>query len=354
MIDTPRRELWADTARGLAIIAVVLGHVFLQEDPAARWSMWLPAETAWVAFRDLLLPVRMPLFFLLAGYFAARVITRSWGAVLCTRTLSLYYLYLVWLLAQTVYFAFVPHEGTASATSVDDLVGQMALAPTNLWFLIALALYFVVAKAGASVKPLTLVGAAVLSCFAFAGRLPDVFDATPMPEYLVFFLLGAYAPGLLRSIRPSLPLAVVGFGVLLIGVRGMDAAEDRLAWTALLLVSTGAGVTAVISLLKLLEERAWLPRSTVWIGRRTLPIYVVQLPLVVGVEALIDLLPVTTARTVLGNPVVSSIYPILVTAVVIAGALAIHHGLSRAAPWMYRAPWLKGAPVQPLTLVAAR
>jgi uncharacterized membrane protein YcfT len=346
MTSTPQRELWADSARGLAIIAVVLGHVFLQEDAGARWSLWGPAETAWIGLRDVLLPVRMPLFFLLAGYFAAHVIARPWGTVLRTRTLNLYYLYLVWLLVQTAFFVFVPHEGTASAASMADLLGQLTYAPTNLWFLVALAVYFVVAKAGARWAPATLIAAAALSALAFTGHLPAVLDTTPMPEYLVFFLIGAYAPGVLRSIRGSASLIWAGLLVLLVGVWAMDLVDDRMLWTALLVASTCGGVTAVIAMLKRADQRGRLPRLTVWIGRRTLPIYVVQLPLVIGVDALIDLLPVRIARAVFGNPVVSSVYPLVVTAVVIAAALALHAGVSRVAPWMYRAPWLLPAPAR--------
>jgi threonine dehydratase len=350
MTTTPRRERWADSARGLAIVAVVLGHVFLQDDVGATWEMWGPAETAWLRLRDLLLPVRMPLFFLIAGYFAAHVITRPWRTVLRTRTFSLYYLYVVWVLVQTAYFAFVPHEGTAAATGIVELLGQLTYAPTNLWFLVALAVYFVVAKAGARFAPAVLLGAAVFSAAAFAGILPDAFERTPMPEYLVFFLVGAYAPGVLRSIRPRVPVVVAGLGLLSGGVVAMHATDDRMLWAALLLVSTVGGVTGIISLLKLLEARGRLPRATVWIGRRTLPIYVVQLPLSIGIDALIDLLPAPARQAFFGSPIVSSIYPIVVTALVIALALAIHRLARRVAPWLYLAPWLAGVAARPAPL----
>lgn len=350
-MTAPRqRELWADSARGLAIMAVVLGHVFLQEDPNSRWSMWQPAEFAWVAFRDMLLPVRMPLFFLIAGYFASHVLVRPWRTVIRTRTLNLYYLYFVWLLIQTAFFAVVPHPGTASASNVDDFFAQLTYAPNNLWFLVALAVYFVVAKVGARVRIGMLIGSAVLCYVAFAYTLPDLLETTPMPEYLFFFLLGAYAPGVLRRIRGSVPVIASGLLVLFIGVSAMNDATDSNWWTTLLLCSTVAGVTAIVSLLKLLESRDALPRLTVWIGRRTLPIYVVQLPLVIAVGALLDLLPADDAQALLGNPVVSVLYPLLVTAVVIAGAVALHTAVSRPAPWLYRAPWLSPARKQRVTI----
>jgi len=241
MILPARRELWADSARGLAILAVVLGHVFLQEGPGTNWSMWAPAQSAWIELRDLLLPVRMPLFFLIAGYFASRAIARPWGTVLRTRTLNLYYLYMVWLLGQTVFFLVVPHAGTASASTARELFAQLTYAPTNLWFLVALAVYFAVAKAGVRVAPVMLVGAAWLSWSAFADRLPDAFDRTPMPEYLVFFLLGAYAPGILRSIRGSVPLTAAGALGLFAASNAMSAATDRMLWTTYLLLATLAG-----------------------------------------------------------------------------------------------------------------
>ena len=100
----------------------------------------------------------------------------------------------------------------------------------------------------------------------------------------------------------------------------------------------------MVSLLKLMEAQGLLPRSTVWVGRRTLPIYVVQLPLAIAVDALIGLLPREIAQAVFGNPLVSSVYPIAVTVVVVATALALHRVVHRVAPWMYRAPWLHRAP----------
>lgn len=92
------RLAWADTAKGLLIILVVFWHVVLKSYLTIDWRIGLPIPGAWGLISDLAYPVRMPLFFLISGCFAANAVARPWAAVLRGRVLRFLYLYLLWTL----------------------------------------------------------------------------------------------------------------------------------------------------------------------------------------------------------------------------------------------------------------
>ncbi|MGV1034791.1 MAG: acyltransferase family protein [Microbacteriaceae bacterium] len=340
MSDNRTHERWADSAPGLAIVAVVMMHVLVKDVAYAGWQMWEPAALFWRVFQNLLLPIRMPLFFLISGYFGARVIAQNWREVLITRTFRFYYLYAVWLVIQTVVFAFLPHEGTSAADSAVEFAKELTYRPTNLWFLFALAVFFAVARFGRRVPVLMIGAAAILSFATTSGYLQTDARQTSISQYFVFFLIGAYAPAVLQLMRARAWFVAAGLVSLVIAVLAIRHVHQPAVATALLIVATAGGVTAVVSGLKILDQHGKLPRWTVAIGEKTLPIYVTQMLLVYAVHDLLALISASAAQTIFGNPIVSSIYPALVTALVVAAGLGLHAVLHRSFPWLYRAPWL--------------
>ena len=81
------RLLWADCAKGMSIIAVCYMHVVTGVPGAS--------ETAWSWLNDVMDPVRMPMFFLVSGLFAHRVIERTLGDLWYRRLWFLLVPYLV-------------------------------------------------------------------------------------------------------------------------------------------------------------------------------------------------------------------------------------------------------------------
>ncbi|MFS0851477.1 acyltransferase family protein [Novosphingobium panipatense] len=85
-----RREAWPDFARACAIVLVILFH--------ARHITWIVgfrddglADHAWAVISNLLMPLRMPLFFVISGVFAAGAVARRWAQVRKAAVVSMAY-----------------------------------------------------------------------------------------------------------------------------------------------------------------------------------------------------------------------------------------------------------------------
>ncbi|WP_244200402.1 acyltransferase family protein [Micromonospora arborensis] len=332
------RVVWADVAKGGCLILVVLWHVVVKHYLRIDWRVGLPVPGAWGVLGEQLLPLRMPLFFTISGIFAANAIHRPWRVVRRSRVSRLCYLYATWLLIHTAVLALVPDFPTDRATDVGGLLAQLTVTPSNLWYLYALALYFVLAKVLRRVHPAVLIAAAgVLSAIAAVGLLDTPGNRAGVYQNLVFFLAGLH-------LRPYVQRWAA------------TASRRRLVWTfalyavALAAVAAGAGRWLGVGLLVSLAAVAFgvtaaaqvadLPRiggALAGLGRRTLPVYVIHMPVLALLHRLLagpvaDLAGSGRAVLVVG-------YPVLLTAAVLALSLALHRGLLAArASWLFDLP----------------
>jgi threonine dehydratase len=327
-----QRLPWPDVAKGACIVLVVLWHVTRKDYLALPWDVELPVTGAWGTFSEVLLPVRMPLFFCVSGLFAARLVDRPWRTVLSGRVLPLLGLFVLWTLLHTLVLQLTPGFDTAIASSPGELAAGLSITPGNLWYLLALPSYVVVARATRRVPHLALVAALALSVVAFAGWVPTPGNRAGLLTNLVFFLLGVRVPGLrptvsrllLPSTRGRAAAAVVGFavGAAAWQVAGADAWPGVRPALGVLGVAAGAGLAAVAG-----GSRAG--RGLAVLGRRTLPVYVLHLPLVALVH-------VASAQVVVpGGPVARSVplaaaYPLVTTALVVGASLLLHRALVAA------------------------
>ncbi len=89
-LDPPERLHWMDHLRALAMLAGVLFHAALAYSPLMH-GFWPPADRQSSAWVDVVVwglhLVRMPLFFLVAGFFAAWMLARRGGAALARQRL---------------------------------------------------------------------------------------------------------------------------------------------------------------------------------------------------------------------------------------------------------------------------
>ncbi|MGW9159066.1 acyltransferase family protein [Microbacterium sp. NPDC055665] len=310
---------WPDVAKGICILLVVLWHVVTKvavDIPGAG-----PVTGAWVMLNAQLLPLRIPLFFLVSGMFAARAVLDVDGGSWRRRAGRLALLYLVWVLIQTVVLALTPEFDTARATSGWELLAQLTISPTNLWYLLALAVYLAIGRAARGLPTAVVLPVAfVIAAVAGAGVLPDLGNLWQLVQNLFFFLVGLR----LRAMVERFAMGS-GVGVLLAlaaGYAGALAVVSVLGirlvpgtWPLLCLIAVAFGV----SLSVLLDRHVGaVARPLRWIGRRTLPIYVLHMmPL-----ALIDAgLHAAGWRT---TPVLEAVVPVVLTAVVIAICLGVH------------------------------
>lgn len=323
---------WADTAKGACIVLVVLLHVstkhalqLVDADRAAR--------DGWIAVSEWLRPIRMPLFFVISGWFAASALRRPFREVARRKVLQPYYLYVLWLTVQTV-AVDVRIRPYVESADLDGFLHALVVPTGNLWYLWALAVYFAVA---ALVPPTARPALCALS--GLAAVVVTAVDTglgsrpTDLVHFSAFFLLGAVAPGVVSGVAahvtPGRTVAVsVAFAAATVTVRSHGLA-DVVAVTPLL---DALGVCAGIALA--VSTRGRLADGLAVLGRRTLPIYVMHVPLI---------MVWSWAARRLGwrgwFPVAEFawIYPVVLAAAVVAVAVLLHRALLAVGAW-----WLFG------------
>ncbi|RLP77861.1 hypothetical protein D9V32_00560 [Mycetocola tolaasinivorans] len=327
-VSTPRL-LWPDVAKGLLIILVVFWHTVVKSYLEVDWRLPVPIPGAWGMIADITYPVRMPLFFLISGCFAASALARPWGAVFRNRVVRFLYLYLLWTLIHTAAMWAFPDFPTLVPRSVAAFIEAITISPTNTWYLYALALYFVVAKVLRGVPrwiPLGL--AAALSIAVGAGVIDIVSNRGSLLANLLFFLIGAYASRhvLKFAARPR-PVLAGALALLYLGafalVRVTAVEQVPGVLPALALIGVGMG----LAIAPLLARIPKLGTGLAALGARTLPIYVIHMPVLVLIDALI-VGPLSDAGGVVQLAAAITL-PVIVTTVVIAASLWIARLISR-------------------------
>ncbi len=323
---------WIDAGRGIAIVMVVLFH-------AANWLLAAGAQTSgWVELNTVVSSLRMPLFFTLSGLFAAKWVRGSWRRLLDVKVRLYGWVFLVWgLVGSTAFAVGVRMKGEGSlGTIVVPFLLSPVMPRLELWFIWALALFFVVAKATAKVPPVVQVAVALVgAAFALSGWETASVGWSGSVKYYVFFLAGMYGRDVVmrlgRTPRTGLLAAVtvawagVSLTLWLLGLRDVPG---------LYLVNCVLGVLAGIALARALSGVAVLRH----VGSHTLPIYLAHTPLIV-------LTSVALHYTVpLAGPVVGWLLPPVVGALAIWAALRLRDVAQRhGAGFLYAPPrWFFG------------
>ncbi|SIM80125.1 Uncharacterized membrane protein YcfT [Micromonospora cremea] len=335
----PHRAEWADAAKGVCIILVVLWHVVVKDYLQIDWHIGVPVPGLWGTVGEQFLPLRMPLFFTISGVFATNAVQRPWRVVARSRIGRFLYLYALWLLIHTAVLAAAPDFPTDRATSVLGLLEQLTITPSNLWYLYALALYFTVAKAVRQAPHvLILAPAAALSAVAAAGLLDTPGNRAGLYQNLIFFLAGLYLrPRIERwaATATGHRLAVTsGAYVLLLAAMAVVGAQRWFGvWPLVSVVAVAFGITAAARLGR------WpaLSNRLATLGRITLPIYVIHMPVLALLHRLL-LGPISGLDQV-GQGLLVLGYPILLTGLVIGVSLTVHRELLAVhARWLFALP----------------
>ncbi|CAL4858596.1 acyltransferase family protein [Microbacterium sp. MM2322] len=307
---------WVDAGKGLAIALVVLFH-------SARWLAGLVGDiSGWLWLNDLLATMRMPLFFTLAGLFAAK-----WAAVplaqLWNAKLRLFvWVFLLWevlglgpyLLGQAAHGVEINARRELFDTAISPVVPRF-----ELWFIWALALFFLLNRALRAVPAaVSLSVAAVVSVVAFTDILPLPSPSwTGVCKYYVFFLIGMIGRRALfsyaaRSGWMLRSLVVACWAAFALVVTVFDLSRIPGVYPALACL----GVLAGVAISQVLQRSAVIVR----LGSRTLPVYLAHTPIVI-------LLAAAVAPAV-ENDLVRAVAPLLPPAAALA-AIALSLGLHR-------------------------
>lgn len=303
----PSRLEWADTARGISIIGVVVFHACMVVPEAEH--------TALGRFSSLLDPLRMPLFFLVAGLFSGGYRSRTWGELSRRRLWFLFVPWIVWspLELWLTRLAENHHEGAPLA----PFSYNYAVMLTDLhmyWFLLALMVFTVFCRLTGGLHPalaLALSGVPLLlvvglgSCATGSPVLAWLVDLHLLGQsalYLPVFMMGVLLrhPIEHRAARPSRWTVAVA---LVLGVGSSMVAPAATAHVDAAIVPAVRFVHHLLMLpLGILPAVAlsWVPvvgRALSFLGRVTLPIYLAH-PLAI---ALVFRLPGVFQRLEVGS-----------------------------------------------------
>jgi fucose 4-O-acetylase-like acetyltransferase len=323
---TPANRMdWIDLVKGTSVVLVVLMHASLTLPQVAGDST---AATIYNGAGNLLEPLRMPVFFLVSGMLAAGAVHRGWSANR-RRTWGIGYLYVLWTLLLALVTVVILGQGSPLDTFA-AMPGTLAVAASGYWYLYALVLFFVIARVTRTFPPILVVGAAAvlnvlrpLSGDALSAVLEPLHPGSLAPTMavnLVFFLVGVHHKEALgRIVQIASPGAVAVLGAVLLAAGGYRLVTPQLWPHTFLPLSVGWIVWAIMAA-HLATGSAAVRRAGAYLGARTLPIYVVQFP----VLALVSTSLQGARPELLGNPVVQAVYPLALTALIVGGALALH------------------------------
>jgi uncharacterized membrane protein YcfT len=319
---------WVDAARGVCVLLVILLHVRIfvyapLAPPTNGVEIWTQLTEFFGAFR-------LPLLFAVSGLVASRRVRAGWSdrrTVL--RAVSLYWLYLVWLTVYALLSIVVIAPGIPfRVTSVGAYALQLIVPNSMLWFIFALAVYVVLLSSLHRVRPAVMLGVFAVVSVA-SGAAPMTRDEALWLHavyYAVFFAAGVYLAPQLRALASSrarwrVPVAVAAF--IVCQVLWQQGVEGTVLESGLRLLRDGSAIVLSIIVIELAVR--WRPFAAVSgaIGRRTLPIFVLQLPLI----WLLFLLP--PVEWSLAFAPVRHVAPLLGTAFIVVAALGIHNRVVR-------------------------
>jgi uncharacterized membrane protein YcfT len=316
------RALWPDLARGATVLLVVAMHLmYLQLVPLLQGT----AATVWhKPIVDWTTPLRMPLFFVVSGYLSARMLERSWRAGISGRIAPRAYLYVVWLaitaLALLGFASWDGEEYDAWGYFVSEL-----WQPTGvLWYIWALAAFFLVAKATARLPDWLVVGAAALA--AISVELVDVGSWKSIIAGFLPFVVGVRAPQAIRALTERSDWRH-GLAVLTVAV-GMVALRRELPLPAIShLVMSAVCVAAVLMLLPRIAHWSML-RPIRRVGRNTLVIFALHPLLIITANRFLRDTP-DVLETIAANPWLAFLLPIVELLLVVVISIGLERVLRR-------------------------
>ncbi|WP_185736743.1 acyltransferase family protein, partial [Corynebacterium bovis] len=282
------RVVWADVAKGMSIIGVCLMHVVTGYPDGMA--------TTWGFFSSVLDPVRMPLFFLVSGFFSHRVLERSLGELWHRR---LWFLLVPYVVFTPWHARQVLHGFGAESVTPWELVRAVVTGEPGLWFLHALILYTLAAWALRRFPPWAAVAVSVLPLFVAAATGAVMHPAVrQLVVYAPAFFLGLHLRPALRRLADSAhrPAVVVVTLALFVGwemvYRPVDLyfiadgfTERRAAVSVLLaLVRSVAAVPFGVVVAVWLGRTPVVSRVLSVVGRNTLPVYVSHLGALIWVR----------------------------------------------------------------------
>lgn len=344
-----RRIDWIDLARALPIVLVVVYHVAFDAE-----SWLLPSDTTvsgpwWREANMWVLPLRMPLFFVIAGLLAAGAVARPWRRIARPRIADMLWPYVLFsvIFALTAWPRYAPDD---PERYIPVQLLRTVTIGSPYWFIAVLPVFFVLVRALRR-WPWLLIAVVLLAHAAapflrvaireLDGAPPGAdYGAFKLADNAIWFVLGYLLRRRILDLAERSPLPAVVGGLTLfavfatlarqlpMGLGGLQACE---------FVATASGIIGVIALLPRLVRIDALRRAGSYLGSRTLAIYLIH-PLAINTIA--AALPAGWTGEIAGTTVPTEVLavPVVATLSILAG-LAVHALVQRFGPrWIFAAP----------------
>lgn len=275
---------WIDLAKGISILLVVFHHGI--QSVYGMPGLELAGITATAAnvyelLSQKLVPIRMPLFFMISGFLVHRAATRyQWKDVWFKRVQTIWYVYVLWSLIQWAAVSYImwsvgaekPASETMISNYANDLgtfAGLTLIGTSSLWYLYALPVYFILCKAMSS-RPGFAIGF-FLACHFLSSYYNLQFPTSSIVKNGIFYAIGVFfSPVLFPMINNISHKAFLYIGGILavkvgLGFIGVDVA----------LLNTLMFVTIMVFFINWFQEHFDIPVLR-WIGKNTLSIYIIH------------------------------------------------------------------------------
>ncbi len=318
-MDTRDRIVGLDMLRGLAVMLMVFGHCVSWGDYGAMFAPY--QALGWA-----LTGVRMPVLVLISGTLAHGLL-RADAARLRARLGHFGWTYAIWM-PVVLLFTVTCLNPVPMRIGVDTLIGECIRPMTVMWFVWVLAIYTVVLFATRRVPRATVAGVAILlSIVGYAVELP-VFSHGNLLRYAGLFFVGAlYRAEVMRLVTMRFSwklMAALVAGLIPLHVAG-QALRAGEGWQ-ILGVPERFLLCAIalhgVQLLYRLPVAAPIAR----LGKKTLPVFVAHLPVLL------------MARMVLPG-LGGVIAPVVLAILSIAGSLMVERiAIAAGAGWLYARP----------------
>lgn len=303
---------------------------------ATNWLSGAGLELGrWMDINVVLSSLRMPLFFVLSGLFARKWLHADWRTLFRSKIRLFAWVFLVWetlgSLAITVGLSARGQQVNVLGT-IKGLVLSPAIPRFELWFIWALIVFFIVAKATRTLDSrLQLLIAGAISAVALTLWYSSTTGLTGSAKFYFFFLAGIYLREHVTRFggTPRVPLLVGAFA-LWAALSVTLAAFDLRGVFGLFFLNCVAGVFGGIVLSRALTKISFLGR----IGQQTLPIYLAHTPIIILIAATAAIPFVFNAMSA-----ITPVMPIILGPVAVTLALLLYRLCSRTwLRYLYEAP----------------
>lgn len=337
---------WIDIAKAIAILLIVVYHT----------SLWFTAyvlpEAAvssrsvafWQTLSRALIPVRIPLFFLVSGILAQRAVRRPWRELTRTRFLSLLWPFAVWTVLIAVPWSYRVAYSDPLA-NVEMAGTALIFAGTHFWYLPALVVFIATAKLLANHPAIALGGSAAAVVIAAFGMtwltnlLGPVLGVNVYRwlTFAIWFMIGCFLRSLVQKVASSsIIVAIAGVG-----------AFTALRWVLLQFGSNVAvataltivGMISMVILCRLLSRSRAARRLGRFLAGRTLAIYVGHAFVLEVIAVAVEYLRRRGIAAPAGDAVINGLFVPVAVATVVSVSLGMYALCRRLGlGWLYSPP----------------